>query len=126
MGILDRLAKWKVEWSARKFGKGCARAMLFSAMILKEQYEDTAPTYAWLAMKALSARPYWRPLNENKMLYTRTNEIIDISDDMSVADVTDLVIQAEMEWYVSSMPFLRRVELTELAHREALNYFSRK
>jgi hypothetical protein len=61
MKLLDLLAIRFQEKMAKKYGKGCARAMLRSALARKEHYKGVAPnrqTYAWLARKALNTRPH--------------------------------------------------------------------
>lgn len=93
---------------------------------MKHKYEGVAPTYAWLARKALETRPCWSRVNETHFLYDRTMLTIKISDEMSLLDVVQLVVEAEVEWVASSLPQWRRNELCVIAWGGATEYLRRK
>lgn len=126
MEWIDRILSWWIERSARKFGKGCARAMLFSFLVMKNKYEGVAPTYAWLAGRALGTRPYWIEENEWTFVFGRTGETVRITGDMSLLDVIRMVIGAEMSYNLSSLPPFQRAILTGLAQAQAEDYFRTK
>jgi hypothetical protein len=69
MKLLDLLAERFLEKRAKKYGSGCARAMLISALAMKEHYKGVASSYAWLARKALNTRPNWKQVNETVSIY---------------------------------------------------------
>jgi hypothetical protein len=109
-----------------RFGKGCARAMLLAALTMKHKHEGVAPTYAWLARKALETRPYWSRINETHFLYEKTGQIIEVGDEVSLSDVVQLVVEAEVESIASSLPRWRRDELCVIAWGGATDYLRQK
>ena len=126
MGFFESVVNWFTEWEARKFGKGCARAMLFSANVMKHKYEGQAPTYAWLARKALLTRPNWNQLDGTRFTFSRSGQVIDITDDMSVMDVVHRVIEVELSHNLASVPTHRSQHLKGLAHEAADAYVGNK
>jgi hypothetical protein len=138
MKLLDSLAERFLEKRAKKYGKGCARAMLISALAMKEHYKGVAPSYAWLARKALNTRPNWKHVSETVFIYEPgpnsdgsldpdkytgqpwLGSTLDITDDMSLWDVIQDVIRTELYWnYLRDLEIWKRLELTDLALSEA-------
>jgi hypothetical protein len=138
MKLLDLLAQRFLEKRAKKYGKGCARAMLTSALAMKEHYKGVAPTYAWLARKGLNTRPHWKQVSETIFIYEHgpnsdgsldpdkysgqlwLGGTLDITDDMSLWDVIQEVIRTELYWnYLRDLEIWKRLELTDLALSEA-------
>jgi hypothetical protein len=138
MKLLDLLTERFLEKRAKKYGKGCARAMLISALAMKEHYKGVVPSYAWLARKALNTRPNWKQVSETVFIYepgpnsdgcldpdTYSGQpwlggTLDITDDKSLWDVIQDVIRTELYWnYLSDLEIWKRFELTDLALSEA-------
>jgi tetratricopeptide (TPR) repeat protein len=141
LDMLLMLSERSLEKRARKYGKGCARIMLFSFSAMKERYKGEAPTYAWIARKALNTRPDWRQVDETTFIYemgpkndqpmdvaeycdepwlTGTLEITDV---MSLWDVIQGVIRIELYWYyLRNVEIWNRLHLMELAVSEAAKY----
>jgi hypothetical protein len=136
--LLDLLAERLLEKRAKKYGKGSARAMLSSALAMKEHYKGVAPSYAWLARKALNTRLDWKQVSETLFIYKPgpnsdgsldldkysdqpwLNGTLDITDDKSLWDVIQDVIRAELYWnYLRDLEIWKRLELTDLALSEA-------
>ncbi len=139
MKLLDLLLERYLERGARKYGKGCARVMLIAALAMKERYKDVAPTYAWIARKALNTRPSWRQINETTFVYelgpiieqpvaeNKDNQlptgILDVTDTMSLLDVIQEVIRTELFWHhLRDQEIWKRLELIDLALNEASKY----
>jgi len=141
LDMLEMLSERALEKRARKYGKGCARVMLFSFSAMKEQYKGEAPTYAWIARKALNTRPDWRQVNETTFVYElgpNSDESMDlaeyrdepwltstleITDAMSLWDVIQEVIRTELYWYyLRNIEIWKRTHLMELAVSEAAKY----
>lgn len=119
MGFLDALRQRRAEKHARSWGKWCARTMLLSALASKHHYKGVAPTYAWLAGKALLTRNHWRQVSETGFLFDKTGDEITISDDMNLLQVIHLVITVEYGNELIHLPSWRREELVRLADNEA-------
>lgn len=126
MAFLEFVNGRLMERRIAKFGTGCASDMLLAALTMKHSYEGIAPTYAWLARKALETRPYWSRVNETHFLYDRTAQTIQIGDAMSLSDVVQLVVEAEVEWIASSLPKWRRDELCLIAWAAASDCLKRE
>jgi hypothetical protein len=143
MKLLDLLTERLIEKRAKKYGKGCAKAMLISALAMKEHYKGVAPTYAWLARKALNTRPQWKQVSETIFTYERgpnsdgslddlekhqpwLNGTLDITDDMSLSDVIQDVIRTELYWYyLRDLEIWKRLELIDLALSEASKFINK-
>lgn len=145
MKLLELLTERFLEKRARKYGKGCARAMLISALAMKEHYKGTAPTYAWLARKALDTRPNWKQASETHFIYEPgpnsdgsldlnqyndqpwLNGTLNITDDKSLWDVIQDVIRTELYWnYLRDLEIWKRLELMNLALNEASKFINGK
>jgi len=130
MKFFDMLKERFIERRVRKYGKGCARAMAISALTMKQHYEGVAPTYAWLARKALTTRPHWQQMGETTFIYELAPPsvgIIDIDDSMSLWDVIQKIIEMELYWYyLKDLEMWRKDELIELSLNEAGKYLKVK
>lgn len=132
--LFDRL----LQWRARKFGKTCAKVMLFSFQAMKERYKEAATTYAFLARKTLKTRPHWRQVSQTAFVYELgpsadpsvsldesddeqwIRGVIDIDDAMSLWDVIQDVIRTEMYWHsLKNLEAWEREELIDCALSEA-------
>lgn len=135
--LMDRILERRV----RKYGKGCARAMLISFLAMKEHYKEEAPTYAWLARQALNTRPHWKQTSQITFVYDLGPSIdqpidldkyretpwltgtLDITDGMSLWDVVQGVMQTELYWhYLRSIAIWKRFEFMDFALKEAAKY----
>ena len=125
VGLVDMLLNWFAEWEARKFGKGCARAMLFSANVMRYKYEGLAPTYAWLARKALTTRSNWHQIDETNFVFEGSGQTIEVTDGLSVIDVVHLVIEVELTHSLSGLQPWRAQQLKTMAHEAADSYVRR-
>ncbi|MCJ7501861.1 MAG: hypothetical protein MUP80_02205 [Acidobacteriia bacterium] len=99
--------------------------MLFTANVMRYKYEGHAPTYAWLARKALTTRSNWRQLDETHFIFEGSGQKIEVTDDLSVIDVVHIVIEVEMSHNLTSLPPWRIQQLKNLAH-EAADAYVRK
>lgn len=141
LDMLVMLSEKGLERRARKYGKGCARVMLISFSAMKEHYKGEAPTYAWIARKALNTRPDWRQVNETTFIYEQGPKndqpvdvaeyrdtpwltgMLEITDAMSLWDVIQEVILTELYWYyLRKLEGWKRLHLAELAVSEAAKY----
>jgi hypothetical protein len=122
MSVIGRLLDGLNNRKAEKFGRDCTKAMLLSALVLKDKFRDIAPSYAWLARRAIATRAYWKQVSENSVRYERTGETFDINDGYSVADAIGVVIEAEMNWMCSAAESWRRSELRMFALAASLEY----
>jgi len=135
-GNIERRAKRR----AQKYGKGCARAMLRTFNIVKNSYKGEIPTHALLLRETLDARPYWNQVGESfrykkapdfdtsldptdysgKLWLTGT---IEITDEMSLLDVTQDVLRTELYWfYLRDLEIETRFELMDVALETAEKY----
>jgi hypothetical protein len=122
-GILAGFQDWYFERMARQFGRGCARAMLFSAQVMREKYKDKTPTYAWFAGQALTTRTAWRQVDSTTFMFERNGLTIKIRDEMSVLDVTQMVIMTELIWSLKGLPGYKQIALIDKAQEEAHRFF---
>jgi len=74
MGFFEKFKLRRMEKGAERWGRWCAKAMIFSFSVAKHQYKGVAPTYAWLARKALLNRNYWKQINETDFLFEKSND----------------------------------------------------
>jgi hypothetical protein len=144
MKALDLFWEGFVERRVRKFGRGCARAMLMSFTSQKAYYEGFAPTYAWVARKALNTRPNWSQVDQITFVYKcdPTNRIapdtttdkdkrwmtgtLEIDDSMSLLDVIKEVVRIELYCdFLDHLEVWKRLELIDLAVYEAVKYIRR-
>ena len=79
-----------------------------------------APTYAWLARKALLTRDHWKQVDETTFLFEKSGEPIQITDEMNLLHVTHLVVDVEYGYEVGTTrpPEWQKQELLLLAHYE--------
>src|SRR5208282_280944 len=100
MRMVDRIKDWYFEGSAKRFGRSCARTMLFSVRVALNAHKGPTQTYAWFAARALSTRSGWEQRGEESgwltFWYEKTGAVVLITDNMSVLDVTHQVIDAEL------------------------------
>ncbi|MFH0984276.1 MAG: hypothetical protein V1882_01945 [Candidatus Omnitrophota bacterium] len=117
MGITD----WFVEFQTKIFAKSCASAMLMSFLGMKKHYKEQAPTFAWLACKALETRPNWEQITPTVFQYrlSTDGDVISIADDMSLADVVRMVVGEELDYNLRSLDATRRLTLIKLGVNEA-------
>lgn len=113
----DSLATSGMEKMASNAGTSIARSMLLSATTMKNFYGDAAPTYAWLARKALSARPRWQQVDEIRFRF-ENNQVIEIPDSYSLLQTIHAIIEVEVsDALIDNQPQWRVVELLRLAHK---------
>lgn len=123
MGILGNLQDWYFERMARQFGRGCARAMLFSAHAMHEKYKERSPTYSWLAGQALTTRIGWKQVDSTTFRFERNGLTIKIREEMSVLDVTQMVIMTELMWSLKGLPGYKQIALIDKAQEEADRFY---
>lgn len=114
MGIVNSIIKWQVK----NYAKGCTRAMLSSALAFNEYHKGKDVTYAFLAKKALSTRPDWKQITEAEFMFSKTNNSITITEEMSLKNIIDLVISEELIDYLSNMSGLEYDNLLNIALEE--------
>lgn len=101
--------------------------MLFAFMVKKNQYESTAPSYAWISRRALETRTHWRQVGETTMLYDPSGQVVEMSDDLNLRSVIHLVIEIEYGHELSKLttPWECADMLCE-AHSAADRYLNKK
>lgn len=114
MVIINSIIKWQVK----NYAKGCTRAMLSSALAFKEHCKGQPMTYAFLARKALSTRPNWKQINETEFIFTKTNNSITITEEMSLKNVIDLVVAEELIDSLNNMSKSEYDNLLQIALEE--------
>lgn len=122
MGFVEWLEKRQV----RALGKGCARVMLIAGNVMKEKYGASAPSYAWLACKALCTRPHWKQVSDWDFVYTLTGERVTVLEGHSLLDVIHLVVGKEVKRATSHLDPMRRALLLLLAHEAADTYIRKR
>lgn len=70
--MMESLAAGTADRMAKNAGRSAARAMMLAALTMKHHYGAAAPSYAFLARKALSTRPYWKQVGEKHFQYERS------------------------------------------------------
>lgn len=126
MGIISSLFNKFIEIRSYKIGKGIARAMFISALAMKEHYKDSAPSYAFIAGKALDTRPKWKRIDVVTFEYEPSGNQIKISDKQSIKDVIHMIVDVETEYIFNALPFERIEELTELSNKAVDDYLSKQ
>jgi len=127
MRFLELLQRRWLERNARFWGKECARVMLFAFMVKKNQYESTAPNYAWISRRALETRTHWRQVGETTMLYDRSGQAVEISDGLNLRSVIHLVIEIEYGYELSKLTTSwERADMLREAHDAADKYLDKK
>ena len=140
-GTTERRAKRRVQ----KYAKGCARAMLISFTTMKNFYKDETPTNELLLRETLDARPYWNQVGERSFRYKQAPDFdasldptdysgklwltgtIEITDEMSLLDVTQDVLRTELYWFfLRDLDILARLELMDVALETAEKYIKGK
>jgi hypothetical protein len=121
MGLFERFKLRRMENGAKRWGRWCAKAMVFSFTVFRHQYEGVAPTYAWLARKALSTRNDWKQINDTEFVFEKNGYEATISDDMNLLQVIHIVIDVEFGHDLESwgLPLFQRHLYLTLAHEEA-------
>lgn len=110
-----------MENGAKRWGRWCAKAMIFSFTVARNQYKGVAPTYAWLARKALLNRSFWKQIAETDFVFEKSSDEITISDDMNLLHVIHLVIDIEFGYDLLTweVPSWQRHMYLSLAHDAA-------
>ncbi|MBZ5506880.1 MAG: hypothetical protein LAO78_15600 [Acidobacteriia bacterium] len=95
--------------------------MTISFLAAKRKYKGVAPTYAWLARKALLTRNHWKQITETDFVFEKSGEEVTISDDMNLLKVIHIVIDTEFGHDLASwdIPLWQRHMYLHLAHEEA-------
>ena len=92
-----------------------AKNRYLSAMI----QQGVTPTYAWMARKALTTRNHWHQTNETDFVFDKTDQVVSITDDMTLLQVIHYVIEVEYGHELQEhIPWKREV-LLALAHQAA-------
>jgi len=127
MRFVELLQRRWFEGNARLWGKECARVMLFAFMVKKNQYESTAPSYAWISRRALETRTDWRQVGETTMLYDPSGQVVEMSDDLTLRSVIHLVIEIEYGYELSKLttPW-ECADMLREAHGAADGYLDKK
>jgi hypothetical protein len=127
MRFLKHLQRRWFDWNARIWGKECARVMLFAFLVKKNQYESTAPTYAWVARQAMLTRPHWVQVGETAMQYDRSGQTIDVPDDSNLKYAIHAVIEIEYSYELSKMmSSWECFDMLRLAHDAADKFLAQK
>jgi len=127
MRFLEHLQRRWLDGNARFWGKECARLMLLAFLVKKNQYESTAPTYAWVARQAILTRTHWRQVGETTMLYDRSGQTVDVPDDSNLKFAIHAVIEIEYSFEISKLttPW-ECADMVRLAHDAADTYLAQK
>lgn len=127
MRFLELLQRRWLEGNARLWGKECARVMLFAFMVKKNQYESTAPNYAWISRQALQTRTHWQQVGETTMLYDRSGQTVEISDGSSLRNVIHMVTEVEYGYELIKLTTpSERANMLREAHNAADKYLDKK
>src|SRR5216684_7363309 len=108
--MFEKFKLRRMENGAKRWGKWCAKAMLFSFTVSRHQYAGVAPTYAWFARKALSTRNNWKQVTETEFVFDKSGDKTTISDDMNLLQVIHMVINIEFAHDLASwgLPLFQR------------------
>ena len=117
-----------MENGAKRWGRWCANAMIISFLAARRHYKGAAPTYAWLARKALLNRNSWKQISETDFVFEKNNVEITISDDMNLLQVIHLVIDVEFGYDLLSwgIPIWQCHMYLSLAHEAANKVVSKR
>ncbi|RQW86459.1 MAG: hypothetical protein EHM79_09635 [Geobacter sp.] len=126
MGIIGLLFNKFMDNRSYKTGKGIAGAMFMSSLAMKEHYKESAPSYAWIAGKALETRPKWKRIDEVTFEHEPSETQIEISDKQSIKDVIHMIVEVEIEYIFSSLPYGRIEELLNLSNKAVNDYFKKQ
>jgi hypothetical protein len=128
MRFLERLQRRWMDGNARLWGKECARVMLFAFLVKKNQYESTAPTYAWITRQTMLTRNHWAQVGEKTMLYDRSGQTVEVpDDDSSLRFAIHAVIEIEYGFELSKLTNSReRADMLREAHNAAERYLTEK
>jgi len=127
MGFLEQLQRRWLDGNARLWGKECARVMLLAALVKKNQYESTAPSYAWVARQAMLTRNHWVQVGETTMLYDRSGQAVEVPNDSNLKFAIHAVIEVEYGYELSKL--LKPWECADMlreAHDAADKYLAEK
>jgi hypothetical protein len=127
MRFLEHLQRRWMDGNARFWGKECARVMLFAFLVKKNQYESTAPKYAWITRQAMLTRTHWAQVGETTMLYDRSGQTVEVTDDSSLRFAIHAIIEVEYGFELSKLTHSwERAEMLREAHDAAEKYLDRK
>lgn len=101
--------------------------MLFAFLVKKEQYKSTAPTFAWIARRAMLERTHWQQVGETTMLYDRSGQTIEIPDDSDLRLAIHAVIEIEYSYEIGRLvsPW-ECADMVREAHDAADKYIVKK
>ena len=100
MRFMEHIKRRWLDGNARFWGKECARLMLFGFVVKKNQYESTAPNYAWITRQAMLTRPDWRQISETTMLHDKSGQTVEIADDTNLRYAIHAIIEIEYGYEV--------------------------
>jgi hypothetical protein len=120
MKILDIFRRKAVEKAARRWGRWNAKSMMISFLAMENHYKGVAPTYAWLARKVLLTRSHWEQVGEITFCFDKSDQHVDITDDMTLLQVMHIVIDVEYAYELRDLglPAWEQTDLLRLAHAE--------
>ena len=121
MGIFSKFMESVVAKRVRSYSKSTARTMMISALAFREKFKEHSPSSVQCGRWALDTRPYWRKAGEHSFVYERTGEVYEFSDTMSLADLIEEVVGAEVGWILieAGQGPLEIPDLLLLARQEA-------
>lgn len=129
MRFFEHLQRRWLEGNARFWGKECARVMVFAFRVKKNQYETTAPSYAWIARQVILTRTHWRQIGEITMLYDRSGQTVDLPDNSNLRFAIHAVIEIEYGHELKRLLKMNPWECSDmvrLAHDAAEKYLAQK
>lgn len=100
--MFENFKRRRKEKAAARWGRWCANVMVIAFLAAKRKYKGVAPTYAWLARRALSNRNAWRQISDTAFLFEKTGEEVVITDEMNLLQVIHIVIDIEFGHEISS------------------------
>jgi hypothetical protein len=100
--------------------------MLFAFLVKKNQYEGTAPSYAWVARQAILTRSHWGQVDETTLLFEKSGEPVEIPDDSNLRSAIHTVIEIEYKHELSRLVPWECADMLRQAHFAADSYLARK
>lgn len=101
--------------------------MLFSFVVKKNQYETTAPTYAWIARQTTLLRSDWAQVGETTLLHRPSGREVEMPDDSNLRFAIHVVIDVEYAYELSKLvaPW-ECADMLREAHAAADKYLAKK
>lgn len=120
--MFDFLAKKLTKWTAKRYGRGAARAMLLTSLMAKEK-NIKANYDSDYAKLAIVTRPGWAKITDDYFEHKSRLGIV-INDEDSIKQITKNIVEIEIVDTISG--YSNYEELLKIALDEVDKYFFNK